>query len=279
MKLSNNLIIEDSNLGLYLRDIARFKPLSSKEELKLAKLIKKGNKNALDRLIKANLRFVVSVARNYQNQGSSLVDLINDGNIGLIKAAQRFDENKNFKFISYAVWWVRQSILQGLVDQSRIVKIPLNRVAKIYKLGKTQLNLEQRFHRNPNVKEVADEMGISENDATEIMEIGSKHTSLNASISEDKSNSLLDLINNNQSEMPDEKIERKSEEKVIKKLLSNLNDREKRVISLYFGLGEESRYTLDEIGQSSGVTRERIRQIKNVALQKLRSVKSVNLNK
>jgi RNA polymerase primary sigma factor len=276
--LSNNIIVEDSNLGLYLRDIARFKPLSSQEELKIAKLIKKGNRNALDRLIKANLRFVVSVARNYQNQGSSLVDLINDGNIGLIKAAQRFDENKNFKFISYAVWWVRQSILQGLADQSRIVKIPLNRVARIHKLGKTQLNLEQKFHRFPNVKEVADEMGLSERDVNEIMKIGAKHTSLNASLSEDESNSLLDIIYNKQSEMPDEKIAQKSEKRVIKKMLNNLTDREKRVISLYFGLGEESRYTLDEIGQSSGVTRERIRQIKNVALQKLRSIKSVNLN-
>lgn len=275
MRLANNFIIEDGNLGLYLRDIARFKPLPAKEESKMAARIKRGDKKALEALIKANLRFVVSVARNYQNQGMSLIDLINEGNLGLIKAARRFDENKNFKFISYAVWWIRQGILQGLADNSRIVKIPLNRVATIHKVGKARINLEQKFNRIPNTTEVAKELGISENDVTVSMKIGATHASLDAPISDEKSGSLLDIIIDQKIENPDDYAMRKSQNTHLDKVLAVLNKREREIINLYFGIGEETNYTLDEIGKRSGITRERVRQIKDIALRKLRSSRTI----
>ena len=275
LRLPNNFIIEDGNLGLYLRDIARYKPLPAKEEAKMAGRIKRGDTKALEKLIKANLRFVVSVARNYQNQGMSLVDLINEGNIGLIKAARRFDENKNFKFISYAVWWIRQAILQGLADNSRIVKIPLNRVATIHKVGKARINLEQKYNRLPNINEVAKELGITENDVTDSMKIGTTHASLDAPLSDEKSGSLLDLLIDQTIENPDDYAMRKSQNRHIDKVLTVLNKREREIIHLYFGIGEETNYTLDEIGKRTGITRERVRQIKDIALRKLRRSRTI----
>lgn len=274
-RITNNFIVEDSNLGLYLRDIARYIPLSPKEEYQVATRIKKGDKKALDRLVKANLRFVVSVSRNYQNQGMSLVDLINEGNLGLIKAAMRFDEKKNFKFISYAVWWIRQAILQGLADNSRIVKVPLNRVATIHKVGKARINLEQKFRRLPNTSEVAKELGISETDVTDSIKIGSTHTSLDAPLTEESQGSLIDLMHDQKIEKPDDYALRRAQNKEIDKLLVVLNDREREIIRLYFGIGEDTGYTLDEIGRRSGITRERVRQIKDIALRKLRRSKII----
>lgn len=274
-KTVSNFSIDDGNLSIYLRDIARYKPLTPKEELVTAARIRQNDSKALDRLVKANLRFVVSVARNYQNQGMSLVDLINEGNLGLIKAAKRFDEKKNFKFISYAVWWIRQAILQGLADNSRIVKVPLNRVATIHKVGKARTSLEQKYRRLPNTSEVAKELGISESDVTNSIKIGSSHTSLDAPLGEDASGSLMDLMHDPAIEKPDDYTMRRSQNNEVDRLLVVLNEREREIICLYFGIGEETSYTLDEIGKRSNITRERVRQIKDMALKKLRRSKII----
>jgi RNA polymerase primary sigma factor len=270
-----SFFIEDGNLGLYLRDISRYKPLPTHEEFKMAVKIRKGDTEALNQLVKANLRFVVSVARNYQNQGMSLVDLINEGNLGLIKAAKRFDEKKNFKFISYAVWWIRQAILQGLADHSRIVKVPLNRVATIHKVGKARVNLEQKYRRLPNTREVADELGITEDDVTNSLKIGSSHASLDAPLSEGMSGSLLDLMQDSKQERADDFAMRMSQNRVINKLFRVLTDREKEVVRLYYGIDEDANYTLTEIGSRMSITRERVRQIKDIALKKLKRSKKI----
>ena len=271
--------VTDENLSLYLRDIARYKPLSSKEEVKLAILIKKGDKNALEKLVKCNLRFVVSVARNYQNQGMPLSDLINEGNVGLLSAAKRFDEKKNFKFISYAVWWIRQGILQCLADNSRLLRIPLNRVGTIYKVGKASVKLEQKLNRLPNSQEIANELGVSETDVMHSIRAGRNHTYLDAPLKKDATNTFLDIIYDENAEKPDDYTSRKSQTWKIKKLLKALSDREKLILCLYFGIGEETGYTLEEIGNRFNLTRERIRQIKDGALSKLkRSVLRYNFS-
>ena len=266
---------EKESLDCYLEEIRGIKLLSAEEEVMLGRRIRQGDSEALQKLTKANLRFVISIAKQYQNRGLPLCDLINEGNLGLIKAARRFDENKNFKFISYAVWWIRQAILQGLADNSRIVKIPLNRVATIHKVGKARINLEQKFNRLPNTREVAKELGITENDVTDSMKIGATHASLDAPLSDEKSGSLLDLMIDQKIENPDDYAMRKSQNRQIDKVLSVLNKREREIIHLYFGIGEETNYTLDEIGKRSGITRERVRQIKDIALRKLRRSRSV----
>lgn len=271
--IANSFFVEDGNLGLYLRDISRYKPLPTKVEFDMAVRIRNDDTNALDSLIKANLRFVVSVARNYQNQGMSLIDLINEGNLGLIKAAKRFDEKKNFKFISYAVWWIRQAILQGLADHSRIVKVPLNRVATIHKVGKVRISLEQKFRRLPNTREVAEELGISENDVTNSMKIGSSHTSLDAPLTQGMSGSLMDLMQDKKHEKADDFAMRMSQNRVINRLFDILSDREREVVRLYYGIDEDANYTLTEIGSRMNITRERVRQIKDIALKKLKRSK------
>lgn len=277
--LPKKTFVTDENLSLYLRDIARYKPLSSKEEVKLAILIKKGDKNALEKLVKCNLRFVVSVARNYQNQGMQLSDLINEGNVGLLSAAKRFDEKKNFKFISYAVWWIRQGILQCLADNSRLLRIPLNRVGTIYKVGKASVKLEQKLNRLPNSQEIANELGVSETDVMHSIRAGSNHTYLDAPLKKDATNTFLDIIYDENAEKPDDYTSRKSQTWKIKKLLKALSDREKLILCLYFGIGEETGYTLEEIGNRFNLTRERIRQIKDGALSKLkRSVLRYNFS-
>ena len=265
--------VEENSLGVYLREIARHKSLSAKEEAILAVKIRKGDRKALETLIKANLRFVVSVARNYQNQGLPLSDLINEGNLGLIRAATRFDEKKNFKFISYAVWWIRQAILQGLAEQSRIVKVPLNRVGTIHKIGKVRAKLEQVLQRSPNTQEVARELGISEEDVQYSVKIGNSHASLDAPVMHDNDARLLDLIVDDEQERPDETIMDNSLRDAIDQTLSLLTKRERDVLKMYYGIGEDTAYTLEEIGAQVNITRERVRQIKERALAKLKQSK------
>ncbi len=266
----NIFFVEEGSLGLYLKDIAKHKALSAKEEAEMARRIKKGDKKAVEILVKANLRFVVSVARNYQNQGMPLADLINEGNLGLIRAAYRFDEKKNFKFISYAVWWIRQAILQGLADHSRIVKVPLNRVATIHKVGKARAILEQKYRRLPNDKEIADELEITEAEVTSTLKISNRHASLDAPIKDENGGSLFDIIRSDEQEDTDKKAIEDSITREIEKVLETLTDREQNVVRMYFGIGEETSYTLEEIGQQLQITRERVRQIKDAALRKLR---------
>jgi RNA polymerase primary sigma factor len=265
--------VEENSLGVYLREIAKHKSLSAKEEAVLAVKIRKNDRRALETLIKANLRFVVSVARNYQNQGLPLSDLINEGNLGLIRAATRFDEKKNFKFISYAVWWIRQAILQGLAEQSRIVKVPLNRVGTIHKIGKARSKLEQILQRAPNTQEVARELGISEEDVQYSVKIGNSHASLDAPVMHDNDARLLDLIVDDDQEKPDESIMDNSLRDAIDQTLSLLTKRERDVLKMYYGIGEDTAYTLEEIGAQVNITRERVRQIKERALAKLKQSK------
>jgi len=267
---NNPFFSEDGALGLYLRDISDSKTLSAKEEAVLARKIKNGDKQAVEALVKANLRFVVSVARNYQNQGMPLSDLINEGNLGLIRAAYRFDENKNFKFISYAVWWIRQSILQGLADHSRIVKVPLNRVATIHKVGKARIKLEQKFRRIPNDSEIAKELEIPVNDVTNTLKISNRHTSLDAPVKDDTGGSLMDILDLKDGTPVDNSAEQDSLTREINTVLSSLNPREQSVVKMYFGIDEDTSYTLEEIGQQTNITRERVRQIKDSALKKLK---------
>ncbi|MBN1575074.1 MAG: RNA polymerase sigma factor RpoD/SigA [Chitinispirillaceae bacterium] len=261
---------EEGSLDLYLKEIGKNRTLSVEEETRLAGRIHKGDRKALEQLVTANLRFVVSVARNYRNQGLPLSDLINEGNLGLLKAARRFDETKNFKFISYAVWWIRQSILQALAEQSRIIKLPLNRVGTIQKIGKIQSNFEQKYNRAPDVDEIAAELSIDETDVQETMKIGNRHVSLDAPLQSGEDTRLIDLLSNDQQELPDTALMEVSLHEEINKTLNTLSEREKEVIRLYFGIGEETSHTLEEIGQRFNLTRERARQIKEKALRRLK---------
>jgi RNA polymerase primary sigma factor len=261
---------DDGSLALYLKEIGKNRSLTIEEEAKLAVRIRKGEKKALEKLVKANLRFVVSVARNYQNQGLPLNDLINEGNLGLIRAAKRFDEKKNFKFISYAVWWIRQAILQALAEQSRIIKLPLNRVGTIHKIGKMQSRLEQKYRRLPNVQELATELNIEESEVQETIKIGNSHVSLDAPLQHGEDSKLLDVLQDSNQEKPDSGLMEISLQDEINKTLDTLSEREKEVVRLYFGIGEETSHTLEEIGQRFNLTRERARQIKEKALKRLK---------
>jgi RNA polymerase primary sigma factor len=265
--------VEQGSLGIYLRDISRHRALTSAEEAYLAARIRKDDRRALETLIKANLRFVVSVARNYQNQGLPLADMINEGNLGLIRAARRFDEKKNFKFISYAVWWIRQSILQGLAKQSRIVKVPLNQVGTMHRIGKTRAKLEQKLHRAPNMREVAEELGIPEDDVHHTFKVGNSHASLDSPATPDSESRLLDMLIAENAEDPEESMAETSLRDAIDETLSQLNWRERSVLKMYFGIGEDTAYTLEEIGSQVNITRERVRQIKERALGKLKGSK------
>lgn len=244
--------------------------LTAAEEVTLAKRIKKGDQDALEKLTKANLRFVVSVAKQYQNQGLSMGDLINEGNLGLIKAAKRFDETKGFKFISYAVWWIRQAILQALAEQSRIVRLPLNRVGALHKIGKASSGLEQEYGREPSPGEIADELEMSDYEVMDTLKISSRHLSLDAPFNEGEDNSLLDVLDDPGQDPPDEPLIDDSLKREIDKALATLTPREAEVISLYFGINREQSLTLEEIGERFGLTRERVRQIKEKAIQRLR---------
>ncbi len=261
---------EDRSLDLYLREIGETPLISADEEVRLAKKIKQGSKAALEALTKANLRFVVSVAKQYQNQGLSLADLINEGNIGLIKAAKRFDETRGFKFISYAVWWIRQAILQALAEQSRIVRLPLNRVGTLHKIGKISSSLEQDLGREPSPDEIARELDLSEGEVSDTLKISNSHLSLDAPFSVSEDNSLIDILEDEYQPAPDEELLEHSLKLEIEKALDTLTPREAEVISLYFGLNYEKALTLEEIGARFSLTRERVRQIKEKAIRRLR---------
>jgi RNA polymerase primary sigma factor len=261
---------ESQSLDRYLQEIGRVELLDPEEEIELARRIKKGDQKALEKLTKANLRFVVSVAKQYQNQGLSLGDLINEGNLGLIKAAKRFDETRGFKFISYAVWWIRQSILQALAEQSRIVRLPLNRVGALNKIGKAFSTLEQEYEREPSASELAEELDMSLFEVADTLKISGRHLSMDAPFVQGEDNRLLDVIQDERAPMPDHILIRESLSKEVERALNTLTEREAEVIRLYFGLGREHSLTLEEIGEKFQLTRERVRQIKEKAIRRLR---------
>jgi RNA polymerase primary sigma factor len=261
---------ESQSLDKYLQEIGKVDLLSPEDEIQLAIKIRKGDRSAFEQLTKANLRFVVSVAKQYQNQGLSLGDLINEGNLGLIKAASRFDETRGFKFISYAVWWIRQSILQALAEQSRIVRLPLNRVGTLNKIGKAYSNLEQEYEREPNSFELAKELQIDANEVTEALKISGRHISMDAPLAQGDENRLLDVVENEEYPAPDHMLMSESLKTEINRILSTLSDREAEVIKFYFGLNKEHSLTLEEIGERFNLTRERVRQIKEKAIRRLR---------
>ena len=261
---------ESQSLDKYLQEIGRVDLLTPDQEIELAVKIRNGDRSALERLTKANLRFVVSVAKQYQNQGLSLGDLINEGNLGLIKAAKRFDETRGFKFISYAVWWIRQSILQALAEQSRIVRLPLNRVGALNKIGKAYSNLEQEFEREPSAQELAQELDMDVSEVADNLKISGKHVSMDAPFAQGEENRLLDVIEDDQQPSPDYILMNESLKSEIQRALSTLSNREAEVIQLYFGLNKEHSMTLEEIGERFNLTRERVRQIKEKAIRRLR---------
>ncbi len=261
---------ESQSLDKYLQEIGKVDLLIPDQEIELAIRIKKGDQIALETLTKANLRFVVSVAKQYQNQGLSLGDLINEGNLGLIKAAKRFDETRGFKFISYAVWWIRQSILQALAEQSRIVRLPLNRVGALNKIGKAYSNLEQEFEREPSATELAQELDMDISEVADTLKISGRHVSMDAPFAQGEDNRLLDVIQNDQQPNPDFGLMTESLKTEIERALSTLTEREAEVIKLYFGLNKEHSLTLEEIGERFNLTRERVRQIKEKAIRRLR---------
>jgi RNA polymerase primary sigma factor len=258
------------SLDKYLQEIGEVPLLSPQEEIELARQIKEGDQISLEKLTKANLRFVVSVAKQYQNQGLSLGDLINEGNLGLIKAAKRFDETRGFKFISYAVWWIRQSILQALAEQSRVVRLPLNRVGALNKIGKAYSSLEQEYEREPSPGEIADQLDMTDFEVADTLKISGRHLSMDAPFSNSEDNRLLDVIQNDHLPPPDDDLMDESLRVEIDRALATLTKREAEVVRLYFGLGQEHPLTLEEIGERFNLTRERVRQIKEKAIRRLR---------
>ena len=261
---------ETASLDKYLQEIGKVELISAEEEVELAQRIKQGDKIALEKLTKANLRFVVSVAKQYQNQGLSLPDLINEGNLGLIKAAQRFDETRGFKFISYAVWWIRQSILQALAEQSRIVRLPLNKIGSINKINKAYAKLEQEFEREPNAEEIAEVLEITEAEVKESMKNAGRHISMDAPLIQDEDNTMYDVLKSEEAPTPETELLYESLRKEIDRAISTLTPREADVVRLYFGLNGSHPMTLEEIGEKFDLTRERVRQIKEKAIRRLK---------
>ncbi|MDH3651654.1 MAG: RNA polymerase sigma factor RpoD/SigA [Saprospiraceae bacterium] len=271
---------ESQSLEKYLQEIGKVDLLTPEEEVDLAKKIKQGDQEALEKLTKANLRFVVSVAKQYQNQGLSLSDLINEGNLGLIKAAQRFDETRGFKFISYAVWWIRQSILQALAEQSRIVRLPLNKVGSLNKINRAFSELEQEFEREPSPEELAEVLEIPTDEVETTLSVAARHVSMDAPFVDGEDNSLLDVLENGNTPNTDTRLEyNESLRKEIERSLNTLTERQCDVIKLYFGIGVEHPMSLEDIGEKFGLTRERVRQIKDKAINKLRSASRSKLLK
>ncbi len=271
---------ESQSLEKYLQEIGKVDLLTPEEEVDLAKKIKEDDQEALEKLTKANLRFVVSVAKQYQNQGLSLSDLINEGNLGLIKAAQRFDETRGFKFISYAVWWIRQSILQALAEQSRIVRLPLNKVGSLNKINRAFSELEQEYEREPSSDELADLLEITSDEVETTLGVAARHVSMDAPFVDGEDNSLLDVLENNGTPGTDTKLEyAESLRREIERSLNTLTERQCDVIKLYFGIGIEHPMSLEDIGDRFGLTRERVRQIKDKAINKLRSASRSKLLK
>jgi RNA polymerase primary sigma factor len=271
LKISKQITNRESqSLDKYLQEIGKVDLITSEVEVELAKRIREGDQMALEKLTKANLRFVVSVAKQYQNNGLTLGDLINEGNVGLIKAAKRFDETRGFKFISYAVWWIRQSIMQALAEQSRIVRLPLNRVGSLNKITKTFSDLEQKFQREPSTEELAEVLEVSTAEVADTLKIGGRHVSMNAPFVQGEENGLLDVLENDSEETPDAGLMIDSLKREVQRSLSTLTQRESDVIALYFGLNGEHALTLEEIGEKFSLTRERVRQIKEKATRRLR---------
>ncbi len=261
---------ETASLDKYLHDIGKVELITAEEEVELARKIKNGDQAALEKLTKANLRFVVSVAKQYQNQGLNLPDLINEGNLGLIKAAQRFDETRGFKFISYAVWWIRQSILQALAEQSRIVRLPLNKIGTINKINKAYAYLEQELEREPRVDEIAKMLDITEAEVRDSLRNSSRHLSMDASLTQDEDNNMYDVLKSEDSPTPDKGLLYESLKTEVNRVIATLPQREADILKLYFGLDSKHPMTLEEIGEKFDLTRERVRQIKEKALRRLK---------
>ena len=266
---------ESASLDKYLQEIGREELISVSEEVELAQRIKKGDHAALEKLTKANLRFVVSVAKQYQNQGLSLPDLINEGNLGLIRAAQKFDETRGFKFISYAVWWIRQSILQALAEQSRIVRLPLNQVGSLNKITKELSKFEQENERRPSHEELAERLGIPVDKVADTLRVSGRHISVDAPFVDGEDNSLLDVLPNDDSPMADSSLNQESLSKEVDRALKQLYDREREILKMFFGIGCQE-MTLEEIGAKFDLTRERVRQIKEKAIRRLKNDKNKN---
>jgi RNA polymerase primary sigma factor len=261
---------DESSLDQYLKEISAYKLLTREQEVELAQKIKRGDEEALDKLVRSNLRFVVSVAKKYQNQGVALSDLINEGNLGLIRAAHKFDETKGIKFISYAVWWIRQAILQALAEQSRIVRVPLNRAGALHRIGKRSAMLLQELGREPTVEELADELDISEDEVRRTLSLSQTHLSLDAPLTPGEDNRLLDYLPDQFAPGPDDETYDRALLDTVEEALGTLKEREARILRLYFGLDDHEPMTLEEIGSLLGITRERVRQIKEKALLRLR---------
>jgi RNA polymerase primary sigma factor len=263
---------EEGSLDQYLREISKYPLLKREDEVELAQKIHKSDEEALDKLVRSNLRFVVSVAKKYQNQGVSLSDLINEGNLGLIRAAHKFDETKGIKFISYAVWWIRQAILQALAEQSRIVRVPLNRAGTLHRIGKRSAMLQQELGREPTIEEIAEGMDIPREEVAKTLSISRSHLSLDAPLTPGEDNKLLDYLPDDQSPGPDDQTFERALSNSIEEVLATLKEREAKILRLYFGLDSNEAMTLEEIGGLLGITRERVRQIKEKALARLRHV-------
>lgn len=261
---------ETDSLDKYLSEIGREELITADDEVQLAKKIRAGDQEALDKLVRANLRFVVSVSKQYQNQGLSLPDLINEGNLGLIKAAQRFDETRGFKFISYAVWWIRQSILQAIAEQSRIVRLPLNQVGALNKLNKTFARLEQEFERTPSADELAKSLDLPTDKVADTISVSGRHISMDAPLLGSEDHSLADVLENSDTPRTDKKLMQESLQKEIERSLSTLTEREREIVKMFYGIGFKDGLTLDEIGHKFDLTRERVRQIKEKAIRRLR---------
>jgi RNA polymerase primary sigma factor len=262
---------ETASLDKYLQDIGKEELISAEEEVLLAQRIRNGDQRALEKLTRANLRFVVSVAKQYQNQGLSLPDLINEGNLGLIKAARRFDETRGFKFISYAVWWIRQSILQALAEQSRIVRLPLNQVGSLNKIKKETSKLEQKFERAPSIDEIAESLDLSKDKISEVMNITTRYVSMDAPLIQDEETSFIDVYINEDNPTTDSLLIRESLAREIERSLATLTEKERDVLNLFYGIGYGHGYTLDEIAIKFDLTRERVRQIKEKAIRRLKT--------
>mgnify|MGYP000747432688 FL=1 len=279
LKISKSITNRDTGtLDKYLADIAKEKMVTAEEEVELAQRIKSGDQRALDLLVRANLRFVVSVAKQYQNQGLSLQDLINEGNVGLIKAAQRFDETRGFKFISYAVWWIRQSILQAVAEQSRIIRLPMNQMGALSKIKKTLARLEQELERRPSIKELSEAVDLPESKVEALISMGARQISTDAPLDDDDGN-FLDVFIKEDEVATDSGVEREYNDRIIRKSLDVLTDKERKIIRMYFGLGEPREFSLDEIAMSLGLSRERTRQIRDRALTRLRGESNSGLLK
>ena len=267
---SRKITVESESLDQYLREISAYSLIDRDREADLARRIREGEPGALETLVRSNLRFVVSVAKRYQNQGVSLADLINEGNIGLMRAAQKFDETKGIKFISYAVWWIRQAILQALAEQSRIVRVPLSRAGALHRIGKRSSSLTQELGREPTMEEIAGELDLSEDEIKHTLAMAQTHLSLDAPLVPGEEGQLLDYVSDQFAAGPDEELYSEALQRSIDEALGTLSEREAKVLRLYFGLGDTEPLTLEQIGERFGITRERVRQIKERALSRLR---------